>query len=170
MFKDLPPGKYLAHIVDWGVEVVEKLGNAPQAVIQLDINATPTEIVRGRWTGLFETKDGKPNMNTAKTLVGCGFGGDDPKDLNAGDALDNTTEYEVTVTKESKKDGTLYTKIQWLNRPSSGAGIKKSAITKKVGAGVKKALQDARKELGVPPQKKVIKNYATETEVDDLPF
>lgn len=167
-FKDLPPGKYIAHIADWGVESVEKLGGLQQAVIQFDIKVTPMEIVRGRWTGFFETKDGKPNLNTAKTLVCCGFGSDNVLDLNEGDSLDNQTEYEVTITREAKTDGTGYTKIQWVNRPGSGAGIKKSTTGKKVGLGVKKALQDARKELGVPAQKKV-KNFAPGAETFRVP-
>lgn len=165
-FSELKPSRYLAHITNWGIESVEKLGGLPKAVITFEIQATPTETVNARWEGFFETKDGKPNLNTAKTLVACGFGSDDPQDLNLGDSLDNQTEYEVTVEKDGE-----YNKIKWVNKPGGGAGIKKSTTAKRVGSGVKKALQDARKEFGVTPTKKVIKNYAPgAVQDDDIPF
>jgi hypothetical protein len=164
-FKDVPPGRYLAHITDYGVESIEKLGGLPKAVITFEIQIALGESTSGRWEGFFETKDGKPNQNTCKTLVTCGFGSDDPLDLNKGDSLDNATEYQVTIEKDGE-----YNKIKWVNKPGVGASIKKSTTAKRVGSGVKKALQDARKELGITPAKKV-KNYAPGAQADDeLPF
>lgn len=164
-FNELKPGRYLAHITDWGVESVEKLGGMAKAVMTFEIQATATETAYGRWEGFFETKENKPNMNTCKTLVTCGFGSDDPMDLNQGDSLDNQTEYEVTIEKDGE-----YNRIKWVNRPGEGSRVKKSTTTKKINPGVRKALQDARLELGVVAQKTKPKNFAPGANDEKLPF
>jgi hypothetical protein len=162
-WSEVQPGRYQARIKDWGLEEVEKLGGLIKAVIQFDVNVptvdSDSEYVSGRWEGFLETKEGRPNMKTMKTLVTCGLKSDDVMDLAiSGSALDNTKDYEVTVTAETV-NGKTYNRIEWVNLPGLGGGINKAKPTKKLPAKFKAALADARKALNVPAPK-TVKNYA----------
>lgn len=155
-WKDLPPGRYACRITDWTLEQVEQLGGALRVVIQLAINYLPTdEVITGRWDGLVETKDGKPNQKTIKTLLSSGFASDDIFTLatNSG-ALDTQKAMEVTLIKNEKG----YTTAEWLNS-AGGGGLKKEKITGRTSPALKSALAVALKEKGI---KKAVKNHAPE--------
>lgn len=165
-FKELTPGEYKAYIKDWGLEEVAKLDNKLKVVIQFDIESAG-ELIGARWEGFLENKDGTPNKNTIKTLVTCGFTGNDPVDLNLkDDALDNEILYSLTVIKDGN-----FNRIQWVNRSGSGAqaGIKKAKIASKSSEKMRLALQDAQREAGVKAIKRV-KNHAPGAEDEPLPF
>lgn len=159
-FSDLPPGRYDAKIKDWGIEAVEKLAGKLKAVIMFDIIVANTgEMVTAKWDGFFENKEGQPNKNTVKTLVLCGFLGDDPAHMD----LDNTKTYEVTVEKNGE-----YSEIKWVNLPGMG-GIKKVTGKTTLKPAIRAALDEARRELGLA--KKKPKNHAPgASNDDDIPF
>jgi hypothetical protein len=159
-FSDLPPGKYDAKIKDWGIEAVDKLAGKLKAVIVFDIIVANTgEMVSAKWDGFFENKEGLPNKNTIKTLVLCGFQGDDPSQM----VLDNSKTYEVTVEKNGE-----YSEIKWVNLPGMN-GIKKVTTKTILKPSIRAALDEARRELGVV--KKKPKNFAPgASDDDDLKF
>lgn len=153
-FKDMPPGRYDCRITDWALEQVAQLNNALKVIIQLAITVpSETGTIAGRWEGLVETKDGKPNQKTIKTLLSGGFASDDIYTLGtSGSALDTQKPMEATVIKNEKG----YTTVEWLNS-AGGSGLQKGKVTGRTSPALKAALASALKEKGI---KKSVKNYA----------
>lgn len=153
-FKDMPPGRYECRIVDWTLEQVERLAGALKVIIQLAIDVPgQDEVVTGRWEGLVETKDGKPNKKTIKTLLSGGFNSDDIYTLGTNPAaLDTQKAMEATIIKNEKG----YTTVEWLNS-AGGSGLQKGKITGRTSPALKSALALALKDKGV---KKAVKNHA----------
>lgn len=162
-FKELPNGRYPCRITDWALEEVEKLNNAQVVKIVLDIKYQDQSI-EGRWSGFVNTKDGKPNQNTVKTLLSSGFLSDDVRTLNtAGDALDTAKEMEITIEKDDKGNPVA----KWLNSAGGGSGLKKAPITSGKNLAFAGALSAA---LKLKKEKK-IKNHAPGASNDEeLPF
>lgn len=172
-FSELTAGKYVAKIADWGLESVEQMAGKLKAVIKFDIELPSPNggFVTGTWNGFLDNKDGTPNKKTAKTLVVCGFTDDDLAVLNTAGSLDNSKEYEVTITKVIGKDGTLRTHIEWVNLPGNGGSIKKVQGARASSA-FKAALAEARKAQGI---KSKPKNHAPQwvkapVDDDEIPF
>lgn len=153
-FKELQPGRYDCRITDWTLEQVEKLNNVLKVIIQLSI-AVPNqdEPVTGRWEGLLETKEGKPNQKTIKTLLSGGFVSDDIFTLGTNaSALDTQKPMEATIIKNEKG----YTTVEWLNSQGSGS-LKKTKVAGRTSPALRSALAIALKEKGI---KKAVKNHA----------
>lgn len=166
-FKDMPAGRYDCRITDWTLEQVEKLGGALKVVIQLAIVIPDDDkTVTGRWEGLVETKEGKPNKKTIKTLLSAGFSSDDIFTLGTnGAALDTQKAMEATIIKNEKG----YTTVEWLNS-AGGSSLPKGKVTGRTSPALKSALASALKEKGI---KKAVKNHApgaTSADVDELGF
>lgn len=167
-FKELTPGRYDCRITDWTLEQVAQLDNALKVIIQLSITVPDQEPVTGRWDGLLETKDGKPNKKTIKTLLSSGFRSDDIYTLATdGAALDTQKAMEATIIKNDKG----FTTVEWLNSAGEGSGLKKEKISGRTSPALKSALALALKEKG---EKKKVKNHAPgathDPDVDDVGF
>lgn len=139
-FKELPAGQYEAKIIDWGLYEVAALGGKIKAVIQFSIKHED-EWVSGRWEGFFENKDGEPNKNTIKTLIACGFRGDDYSDLIGADGLDTSKELSITIEKDGE-----YNRIRWVNDKNAPQPMKekKASPKTKIPLKVKAALREMR--------------------------
>ncbi len=152
-FSDIQPGQYVAHITDWGLEEVPQLNNKLKVVISfsIEVSGLTAEFVSGRWAGLLETKDGLPNKNTIKTLVTCGFTGNDPIDLTLkSDALDKDSPFQVTIIRDGK-----FNRIQWVNSIGlAPRGIKKIKTVKKASEKMRMAFQEALTEQGIDKRPK----------------
>ncbi len=171
-WKDIEPGMYSAKIKDFGLEEVGSTGSI-KAVIILDVEVyqeTATQKLTGKWEGFIETKEGRPNLKTYKTLALCGMNSDDILDLAAKpDALDRSLELEVQVIRDEKG----YARIEWINRPGGmGMTIKKAPLKKRPGLAHKAALAEARKAAGAKrsPSPNEYQNFDEANEIDEIPF
>lgn len=153
-FKELQPGRYDCRITDWTLEQIEKLGGALKVIIQIAIVTLEGDgTVTGRWEGLLETKDKKPNQKTIKTLLSAGFNSDDIFTLGTNaSALDTQKPMEATIVKNEKG----YTTVEWLNSQGSGS-LKKTKVAGRTSPALRSALASALKEKGI---KKAVKNHA----------
>jgi|GEM_PF-4371079 len=150
--KNLEPGRYKAFIKDYGITEVESLG-ALKAFIQMDI-----EHEGAFYNGTFDCfclkKDGTPNQKLIKTLITCGFSGENVGDLVNQGALDMQKEYEVTVILDGE-----YKRIEWINDPAFSMISKVNDPKVLGGLNFRSEFKNARDEMGIKPKPKV-KNYA----------
>ena len=121
-------------INDYGIEIVEKLGDIPKVVVNFQLIEKDDDVKYEtmKWDGLFLTRDGKPNDKTIKSLVAMGFTGDDPIVLAEGTGLSMDREYFLTISINDKG----YQYIEWVNDKEHTGGVQ----------GIKKASKDALKE------------------------
>lgn len=118
-YENLTPGKYLGRIMDWQMEMVEKL-KVPKVRIKFTFE-TPSGSCSMSWDGLVLKKDGTPNKKTIDTLRVCGFKSNKIQDLNeVATALDTSKQLELDIEKEGE-----YWKVQWVNEPGGTTAMDK---------------------------------------------
>lgn len=159
--------KTKAKILDWGLGRNKK--QDPQIVLNLSVLMNPEsrkvsededdekvpEVWKSiTWYGHLATEKGR--AQTIKSILVCGFTGDDLGDLGSGvegDALDTNREVDVVAGPKPNQAGTeVYDNVIWINAPNSGGGSEiekfdnKEAKKMLTGLGLKSALANIRKE------------------------
>ena len=152
MSNEVHPGKYLGHIVNYGLR--DAKDNGVMAVIEMDYKDSEGDQHRLIWRGSFA---GTALQYTLKTLLVCGLDRD-PASLADGPqsgALNTDKEFVITVSSEEYQGKTYY-RIAWINEPGlSNLLTKAEAVSRLAGLNVQAELMAMRAKTGYKPQPKL---------------
>lgn len=134
----------MAKIKNYGLVEVEKFNGAVKVQIQFD---------NGLWYESFLLKqDGAPNVATVKTLITCGFKGQDPMELIKGPGsgvLNEQKEFDLEI-EQTEWNGKTYQKVKWVNDPDRAPANKFASQVNKAklgGAQLMKAFSEISSEM-----------------------
>lgn len=124
----LKPGKYVARIVDYYVQMSKNEVPFPRIEFEVDLPDGITETVS--WNGSF--KEGKAREIAMETILICGFSGQNLTDFAKGPSsnlIPADHEVRITVDTESyldeKNESKTVAKVQWVN-PLHGGKFRKA--------------------------------------------
>lgn len=106
----VPPGEYIAKLVEHGIQEPKEAGKAPQAVLTFEIEVGGT---RRRITA-YKSFSPAAAKWTLKALIACGMRSDDPSSINQHNAFDGR-EVSITVKHETGNDGKTRAVVEWIN-------------------------------------------------------
>ena len=168
----MKPGDYQARIVNYGI-TNNKAGD-PQLAILFEYNDEENQRHEVTWFGSFKEK---ALEWTLKTLIVCGFSGEDPAELATGveSGLLDTISPVTIVLDEQEYQGKRFIRVTWVN-PSGGKSlggrITKEEAKVKLGAmNLRGQMAMIRQKEGVPkPQSRPTAPRMREPGDDDLDF
>lgn len=130
--RTIPAGQYIGTIEDWGISKSSK--DVPQAFIKFKINkGEGLGFANLTWFGglsevVPKDKQNSPAHWTVKTLLDCGFSGQEVEDLAMGiDGGSLVVGKEMALTiQDNEYDDKLTSRIQWVNVVGGGGPKKMS--------------------------------------------
>jgi hypothetical protein len=168
VYEDLIPGVYEANLTDWGLFMVEKIGQ-PEIVLHFEFNDPPTgKSYKVKFRSFLYKKDGDLNKKTIDTLKVVGFSSSKITDLNDDpSSINNTKKYSIDVNKNTNG----YWEVSWVNDLGGKSMDKVSAKKSLAGYDLSK-FNGALMQNGFVQPKKVVKNYApgASKDEDSIPF
>lgn len=115
MAKEIYAGTFTGRIVDCGIR--ETKGGEIEPVIRFKWDDADGDSKEWNWRG--SLKDGKAREFTLKTLIACGFTGDDLSVLCDGSAALNTQKEFSLVIAMDTYNGKTTPKINYINDPDA---------------------------------------------------
>lgn len=164
--KKIEAGTHKVKVSDWGLRET-KAGNV-QVYISFSNGATMFQNVNANETG---------DEILSRSLVLCGFKGNDLPDLFDDDALDTDAEIQIFIKYKPDQDGKPQMQV-YVNDPAkqmTGSLDKKGGMAKlkELKVSLKKDLKVAKGDIKMP-EKEVSDTKMTESsdkfEEDDIPF
>jgi hypothetical protein len=153
MSHEIHPGKYLGHIVNYGLR--DAKDNGVMAVIEMDYKDSEGDLHRLIWRGSFS---GTALQYTLKTLLVCGLDRDAAvlADGPQSGALNMEKEFVITVSAEEYQGKTYY-RIAWINEPGlSNLLTRAEAVARLAGLNVQAEIMAMRAKTGYnKPQPKL---------------
>lgn len=166
MYEDLIPGPHEASLLDWNLEMVEKIGQ-PKLVLQFEVQYFGKSY-KLKFESFVLKRDGDVNKKTVDTLTTCGFRGYKVTDIMDNPvALEKNVKYSIDIIRTPQG----FWNIEWVNN-IGGKSMDKAASKKSLaGYDFSKINGALMKNGAVQPRLKVVKNYAPGTDDNsEIPF
>jgi hypothetical protein len=174
----IPIGKYRANVVACSYGVSATKGTPYVQLVFGIIDDAGLEGERVDWFGwLSQPADSSDEQaakcqaqaeRVAKSLVTCGYGGDDPEEFASGDVAMVPSVVSIDVQHE-EFNGKTRPRVAWINPVGQALPDEKAAALK---AAMKSAFGAARAEAGVPsrPTQRQVPAAAPAAAADNIPF
>lgn len=125
--KELTDGKYTGRVIDYGMTTTK--AGLPQVILLCEYVDNDHDSHQVYWFG--SLKEGKAREITIKTLLDCGFQGDDISAIADGlgnGALDTTKELQFVMKTKLDLDGRPQCRLRFINVP--GGQVFRDKLTK----------------------------------------